>query len=601
MFFCFISKQIKKSFSLDLRSLALFRVLASSLLVTDFLFTRLPYFTLFYTDKGILPLKEIFGDYNSSLNYISANSMYQMILFILTILFSLMLLVGYKTKWAVLGSWVLLASFNTRNFLILNGGDNLMCFMLFWSLCLPLSRYFSIDSSFTKDNQKKQTTIFSVNSFAFISQILMVYYFTYLLKTGNAWKNGQAVYHALMVDEFRTSFGDILLQYPNIMQMFTYLTLYLESLVPILFILTGFWWPLKIAFILIMCTFHLSMGLFLHIGHFSWICIIGWMAFLPGEFWEKIKTITLRKKNHPLRVYFDGQCSFCKKSIALIKTFLILPPHVSFLEAQSHQKALLEMEKRNSWLVSQNQTEYQDRWSAVITLLSYSPLFFYLAPLLRGKIFSVPGNWLYKKVASNRQKLGHFLPDFKQQEQRTNRAFSILLSVFFLFCLIYVLVWNVRTTNFNHFSKYFPAEKWNAIGFFLHLDQYWSMFSPAPASHNRWVILSAVKSGNDGKKKINLWKQGEPVTFEKPHEYDMTFPVFRIRKMLKNLSYNYQSYNKHYLTYLCNQWNKKLKKEGEHILSIEFILMTQKTPPYFKKSQKPKKKIIHHQTCPPNI
>ena len=600
MVFCFISKQIKKNFSLDLRSLALFRVLVSSLLITDFLFTRLPYFTLFYTDKGVLPLATIpYTDVNSSLNFVSANSGYQMTLFILAVLCFFMLLVGYKTKSAIFGAWILYISFRSRNYLIWNAGIIVMILMLFWSLCLPLSRYFSIDSSFTKDNQKRQTTrVFSVNSFAFISQILLIYYFAYLHKTGELWKSGQALYYILMMDEFRTPWGDILLQYPSIMQALTQLTLYIECLIPILFILFGFWWPLRMAIIFIMCGFHLSMELFLHTGFFQYICIIGWMAFLPGEFWEKIKTITLRKKNHPLRVYFDGQCSFCKKSIALIKTFLILPPHVSFLEAQSHQKALLEMEKRNSWLVTQNQTEYQDRWSAVITLLSYSPLFFYLAPLLRGKIFSVPGNWLYKKVASNRQKVGHFLPDFKQQEQRTNRVFSILLSVFFLFCFIYVLVANVITTNFEHYSKHIPPKKWDQIGAFLHLHQSWNMFAPNPPADTGWIILSATKSNGNKTEKIDLWKQGKPVSMEKPQRYDMTFPVFRFRVLIEALAYSYPQHYTAYLTYLCNKWNEKLTPKKERIQNVEFIHMKQTIPPFGTKFPKPETIILHNQVCP---
>ena len=60
-----------------------------------------------------------------------------------------------------------------------------------------------------------------------------------------------------------------------------------------------------------------------------------------------------------------------------------------------------------------------------------------------------------------------------------------------------------------------------------------------------WVILSAVQSvknvdnhleeGDGEKKKIDLWMKGAPLTMKKPHRYDATFPVFRLRKMLENL------------------------------------------------------------------
>ena len=597
MLFGFIFNLIKKNFSLDLRSLALFRILVSSLLITDFLFTRLPYFTLFYTDKGVLPLADMPNSDISSLNFVSSYSGYQMALFILAVLCFFILLVGYKTKWATFGAWILYISFNSRNYLIWNGGSIAMYLMLFWCLGLPLNRYFSIDSTFTK-GKKRTTHVFSINSFAFICQILLIYYFAYLHKSGELWKTGQALYYILMMDEFRTPSGDILLQYQSIMQVLTQLTLYIEGLIPILFILFGGWWPLRIIFILIMCSFHLSSELFLHTGFFQYICIIGWIAFLPGEFWEKIKTITLRKKNHPLRVYFDGQCSFCKKSIALIKTFLILPPHVSFLEAQSSQKALLEMEKRNSWLVSQNQTEYQDQWSAVITLLSYSPLFFYLAPLLRGKIFSVPGNWLYKKVASNRQKLGSFLPEIQPYKPQPKKILTILSSVFFLFCFFYVLVANVITTDFEHYSKYIPSETWDQIGLFFHLDQSWNMFAPNPPVDTGWIILSATKSNGNKTEKIDLWRQGRSLSMEKPQRYDMTFPVFRLRVLVEALIYSYPQYYTRYLTYLCNKWNEKLTPKNERIQNVEFIHMKQQIPSFGEKTPEPEKITLHNQVCP---
>ena len=269
---------IKKNFSLDLRSLALFRVCASVILMVDFFCTRFPYFDLFYTNKGVLPLKQLFAGESfwantSSLNFVSSSPFYQGALFILAVLFFFMLLVGYKTRLALLGAWILLVSFQSRNFLILNSGDTLFCVMLFWALRLPLGEYFSIDSAL---KEKRQKTVFSVNSLAFIFQILFVYYFTYLLKTDPIWKSGQGVYYALQLDNFRTVWGDMLLPYPHLMKTLSIITYYIiEALAPFAFIFLGFWWRFKTLLILMMCGFHLSLGLFLHLGCFSWICMAG--------------------------------------------------------------------------------------------------------------------------------------------------------------------------------------------------------------------------------------------------------------------------------------------------------------------------------------
>ena len=149
-------------------------------------------------------------------------------------------------------------------------------------------------------------------------------------------------------------------------------------------------------------------------------------------------------------------------------------------------------------------------------------------------------------------------------------------------------MWNVRTTDFKRYEKYFSRE-WNGIAAFIHLHQYWNMFSPKPLGETGWVILFAVQSvesvdNNLGemdseKRKIDLWMKGAPLTMKKPHRYDATFPVFRLRKMLENLFLKHKRYSKNYLSYLCNKWNKKSDKY--FIESVEFIYMRQ-TVPYYR-------------------
>lgn len=626
---------IKKVFYLDSRSLTLFRVLCAVILLIDFLFTRWPWFNLFYWDKGLFSLGEFLSSNNfwaksSSLNFLSSSNTYQVFLFFLAIAFFIMLLIGYKTKWAVLGSWLLLVSFNSKNFLILNSGDILLGLLLFWALYLPLGEHFSIDRAL-KTEKEKSLPIFSVNSIAFIFQILFVYYFSAILKSHEIWKTGEGVYYALMLDQFRTTLGDMLLQYPLVMKGLSYFTYYfIENLVPFLFIALSFFWRWRIGFVLIMCGFHFSLSLFLHLGLFSWICCAGWLAFLPTEFWDR-KYKWLTKRGSPLWVYYDGKCSFCEKSIYLLKTFLILP-HVSFSPAQADAKAWPEMQKRNSWLVFSEKTGFQDRMPAFLTMLSYSPIWFWLALILRGKVFSLIGNWLYEKIASKRQVLGKYLPNRQaplalDQSKTKSRIYPLLLSMFFLISFMYALAWNIRTTNFSYYSKYMPKEL-NGFGAFFHTFQYWNMFAPYPLDSSGYVIFSATPLKSNAHKlkspatpmvkkesikaqkkhiqkkpvqkqqaqKIDLWQNGAPLSIKKPYRENLNFPVFRLRKLMENLSGDYTQYSKNYLRYLCQKWNKK--KPLQKVKDIEFIYMSQKTPAYGEPPLAPKNKTISKIKCP---
>ena len=619
---------------MDSRSLALFRVCIAVILLVDFLFTRMPYFNFFYTEQGVLPLYQLLGGDSfwastSSLNFMFFGAVYQWALFAVAIIAFFMLLVGHRTKWAVFVSWILLVSFQSRNFLVLNSGDTLICLMLFWALRLPLGKCFSVDSALREQKEKAFST-FSINSFAFILQILLVYFFTFLLKTGEEWKSGQAVYYALMLDNFRTVWGDMLLRYPLVMKGLSLITYYfIESVVPLLFVCLGFFWRIRLLLIICICGFHFSMAVFLHLGLFSWICVAGWLAFLPSEFWEWAKRL-LPLKGEKLKVYYDGYCSFCVKLAHLLRTFLILP-HLSFAPGQSNKQIQEEMEKKNSWLALDKAEGLHDRWQVWVLLVSRSPLLFFLAPLFRLKFVSLAGDWLYQKVANNRNWLNRLLPPLRgfsagegegltssspagssevKRNPRRHRVGAYFVGLFFFVCLVYALMWNVRTLDFKYYERYMSKE-WNGFGAFFHLYQYWNMFAPKPLAKTGWIVLSAERI--DTGEQIDLWQGGATLSLEKPHRYDTTFPVFRFRKLMENLIFKHKKYSKNYLKYLCRQWNSHPPPGGSvktlslqdgaknpderFIRDIEMIYFKQIVPPPGEELAPPQQVSIRKTTC----
>ena len=519
----FLSQLLYKNYSLDSRSLVLFRICIAVILLVNFLFTRLPYFDLFHSEKGFLPLLDLirsggFFSKTTSLNFIYSGDGFQIFLFILAIICAVFLLFGYRTKWAVFGSWFLLASLHAKTPLIINSGDNLLVLMLFWSLLLPLNGHCSLDK--LSEKKIRPFNEFSIGTFAFIGQLLMVYIFTSALKTDVVWKNGSAVYYSLMLDNFRTQWGDILLQYPKVMKGASYVTYYFfEMSVPWLFVFFAWLWPMRIILIFLMMGFHFSLTLFLELGLFSWICMSGWLALLPSEFWDQ-----LNKKS-----------SFIQSKI---------------YDSLSHYKVFLNKILSFNW----------KRLSAGPPLLS-----------------------LY-----------------------SNKTIFRILIIFFGLCFLYILAWNIRSTDFKKYSRYFPTS-WNGPGQLFHLHQHWAMFSPKPATKGGWIILSATPRQTDKERntieseltKIDLWQGGRPVTMNKPHRYNETFPGFRHRKLIENLIFKSRNkpHLKKYLQYWCRQWNKQ--HPANKVKNIEFIYMEVVTPPPGEPSLKPTKKSMKKVRCRP--
>jgi hypothetical protein len=97
---------------------------------------------------------------------------------------------------------------------------------------------------------------------------------------------GTAVYYALMVDQFATPFGKYLLQFPELLKVLTFSTFYLELLGP-LFIFFPLWTAgFRTATALVMIVLQAGFGLSLDLGLFPWAMSVGWLAFLPAEFWD---------------------------------------------------------------------------------------------------------------------------------------------------------------------------------------------------------------------------------------------------------------------------------------------------------------------------
>jgi hypothetical protein len=285
-----VSPWLKMVFGLDLRSLALFRVSMGCVLLWDLLQRWMDRSAL-YSDEGVLDADgalSIALDGQWSLHVLSDAFLYQQCLWLLAVGSAVMLVIGYRTRWATLLSWLLLLSLHVRNPYVLIGGDVLMRLLLFWGLFLPLGAKASLDSRRLSTQTDRPHQVASMASAAFLLQLMAMYVFTALLKTGPEWHGeANAVELAVHIDNFGTHLGAWLGQYPALAAFLTRFTYGLELFGPLLLfspIAPGLMrFVLTATFIL----FHVGHALCLELGFFPIICIAAWTACLPHWFWER--------------------------------------------------------------------------------------------------------------------------------------------------------------------------------------------------------------------------------------------------------------------------------------------------------------------------
>src|SRR3989344_6178869 len=156
--------KFREMFSIDFRSLALFRVAIALLILFD-LGVRSLALAAHYTDFGVLSRDAFELHYGNlswwSIHLLSGSAWFQATLFLIAAVFAIALLVGWHTRVVMVISWLMLISLQTRNPLVLQGGDILFRLLAFWACFLPLGAKWSLDSLRKKSESK---SVFSFGS-----------------------------------------------------------------------------------------------------------------------------------------------------------------------------------------------------------------------------------------------------------------------------------------------------------------------------------------------------------------------------------------------------------------------------------------------------
>ncbi len=206
-------------FSLDLRSLAVFRIGLALVVLFD-LTVRFQQIKAHYSDLGVLPRSALIAEFLHpwywSIHLISGEPAIQALLFTIAILFSLLLLIGYRTRIAIIAVWAMTISLHNRNPALLFAGDDALRAILFWAMFLPLGASYSLDSALNSSTKPLPERTLSFATGALMVQLAFIYMFSAAFKHQSPiWSSqGNSVYYALNFDQYGTWFDHFLLAVP---------------------------------------------------------------------------------------------------------------------------------------------------------------------------------------------------------------------------------------------------------------------------------------------------------------------------------------------------------------------------------------------------
>jgi hypothetical protein len=281
-------------FGIDPRSLAAFRIAAGALLLVD-LAVRASDLNAMYTDNGMFSRAEVFRHvptvWNWSFHFGSGSWGYQAMLFAIAGTLAAALLIGFETRLATIGSWLMLLSLHHRVPPINSGADVLLRMLLFWGMFLPLGRVWSVDRWLSNRHvgaakREDEIPVLSVASAAILLQMALMYFFSGIFKSNPAWFSGQAVAGIFGDDFYAAPLSAYALKFPLTLRLATWGTLALEYVAPVLMLCP--WWTarLRLGCIAALGSMHVAIGILLNVGPFSFVSLAGLTLFLPAEFWN---------------------------------------------------------------------------------------------------------------------------------------------------------------------------------------------------------------------------------------------------------------------------------------------------------------------------
>lgn len=576
-----ILRNILKTSGFDYRSLGLYRILMGIIVMADVVY-RIPDLVNFYTDAGLVPrsifMSEMGMPWSMSFHFANGSIGFAATMFAIHFLFGLMLMVGYKSRWAMIGAFVMTVSVHNRNWLVNNGGDDILRAILFISIFLPLNRRFSIDSALRRDKEPTGDVHISTWGWMYFLQVFVIYYVSYLLKNHPMWRTDfTAVYFASRLDIFSSDFGFWLRQFPTFAKLSTIFTIYVEFLGPLLlvfsFVFGRFWWIARLVVIGLFWALHGGIIATMLIGVFPFTCLVMWIIFLPTPFWDKLGAYYEKLGFNKLTIYFDGECRFCEKMVLIIREFFLFSD-VKVQPTQSDPKINESMLKENSWVVVNGDGTRFFHFAAMLEVMRHSPVLKWFVPVFSLKIFFVPFTGVYKWVANHRQLLSRYSQyiEFKPARKDItwlNWVYQISGAFFF----VTLLMWNVGTIKRWEIQVPFfqNVTRW------IHLYQEWNMFAPFPKMDNVWVEIPA-ELGNG--QEIELLTGDKDIYSVKDKVFPKIVPNEHWRKFFLNVSER-TDYARYYGGYLCREWNDRgIQKVPDTTLrKFEIIVYSQPNLP----------------------
>lgn len=525
----------RSPFTFDLRAVGLFRILLALTILFDQAI-RMGDWDAFHSAGGLVSLADSRAWDSAwlwSLYWLSDGPWLPYVLEALRFVASIALLLGVRSRLAAFTLFVLLASVAARNPLLLQGGDKVLIVMTFFAAFLPLGQRFSMTRLWFAESAG--TRYRSAATFAFAVQVLLVWFMSGILKTGEEWwSDGTAISMALHLEAFTSEFARLWRHWDWLVQPMTLFVFWLECVAPLLLLLPVLW--CRVAGLVLLVGLEVGIWASLEVGLFPLISAVSLVPLMPHRVVDAVADRLRARastRGAGLVLFFDRDCRFCAFACRLILAWSGIRG-ASLREAQSDAVAARILDESFAWSVVEGSgqrnaapadavapaMDYRRGWEAVLFVVARSP-----RPWI-GRLLPGPaaGERLYGWIGRRRGALGAAgVMALGRDNARGwhGGAGRFVASA----AILVVLAWNAVTYPPLH-ERYDLRPAVEPLAAALNLKQLWTMFAPYPYTNDFWHVMPALR--RDGSR-VDLLS-GEPVSLEPPRDGPDRYGGYRWRK-----------------------------------------------------------------------
>lgn len=295
--------RLRSRLGIDPRALGAFRIGLALVLLADLLVLRLPGLTTFYTDDGVLPRSALAETSPAfarwSLHAQSGSLWAQALLVGIAVTLAGCLLVGYRSRFAAVGSALLLASLHARNPYLTNGGDTILVSLLFLAAFLPLDARWSLRGRRRRAGSRATAApragdatrgddprVVSAATATVLLHVAIIYAINAVLKfRSDAWSSGVAVRRIFQLEDFVYLLGPTVAEFPGLLTAINWLWTATLCAAVLLVVATD---RLRAATVAAFVGAHLGMAATMRLGAFPFVMLAALLLYLPPRIWDPI-------------------------------------------------------------------------------------------------------------------------------------------------------------------------------------------------------------------------------------------------------------------------------------------------------------------------